>query len=106
MASQGYASESPPSYSRRPSSNEQVLAIAPDFPLAVDAIRLVQEQFPGTDAGDAWEFVQQLAALVRADVRHRREGEVEARCRTTPRRTGEDDPPSVVPEDSLMPDAA
>ena len=71
MASQEHASEALPPYSRRPSIHEQVLAIAPDFPLAVDAIRLVQERFPGTSAGDAWEFVQQLAILVRTDVRNR-----------------------------------
>src|SRR5882757_9716301 len=106
MASQRHTSESPPSYSRRPSVNEQVLAIAPDFPLAVDAIRLVQERFPGTSAGDAWEFVQQLTILVRTDVHNRRNERVRANGRATTERAGEDDPPSVIPEDSPMPDAA
>jgi len=106
MASQRHPSEPPPSYSRRPSPNEQVLAIAPDFSLAVDAIRLVQERFPGTSAGDAWEFVQQLTILVRTDVHNRREGRARTSRRTTLRHTGEDNPSSVIPEDSPMPDAA
>src|SRR5712671_5257812 len=108
MASQEHASEALPPYSRRPSNHEQVLAIAPDFPLAVDAIQLVQEWFPGTSAGDAWELVQQLAHLVRADVRSR------PRSSDSERGTGNahaserptnGDPTSEVPEDTLMPDA-
>jgi len=105
MASQERASEIPPPYSRRPSDYEQVLAIAPDFPLAVDAIRLVQERFPGTSAEDAWEFVQQLAILVRTDVRSRQSRRTRASGRTTTQRTRESSPPSAIPEDSPMPDA-
>jgi len=106
MASQRYASEALPLYSRHPSVNEQVLAIAPDFPLAVDAIRLVQERFPGTSSGDAWEFVQQLAILVRTDVHNRQNERTRASGRTTRRHTSESDPLSVIPEDSPMSDAA
>ena len=106
MASQRYASEALPLYSRHPSVNEQVLAIAPDFPLAVDAIRLIQERFPGTSAGNAWEFVQQLATLVRTDIHNRREGRAGSGHHATPRHAGENDPSSVIPEDSPMPDAA
>jgi len=106
MASQEHTSEAPPPYSCRPSVHEQVLAIAPDFPLAVDAIRLVQERFPGTSARDAWEFVQQLATLVRTDVHNRRSERVRTSGRTTAGRTTEDALSSVVPEDSPMPDAA
>jgi len=58
-----------PPYSRHPTTGEQVLRVAPDFPLAVEAIQVVQEWFPGTNAGDAWEFIQELAHLVRTDVR-------------------------------------
>src|SRR5712675_3294048 len=103
MASQRPAHEAPPQYSRRPSPNEQVLAIAPDFPLAVDAVRLVQETFPGTSMGDAWDFVQRLARLVREDVHRRRQREANTDHRNAPGRPSEDDPPSVVPEDSPMP---
>ena len=106
MASHGSASETLPPYSRRPSTHEQVLAIAPDFPLAVDAIQLVQERFPGTSAGDAWEFVQQLAILVWTDVHNRRSERARANGRTTAERAREDVPSSVIPEDSPMPDAA
>src|SRR5712671_5323897 len=105
MASQEHASEALPPYSRRPSNHEQVLAIAPDFPLAVDAIQLVQERFPGTSAGDAWELVQQLATLVRVDVRRRQEERDEFSRQTALERADEGDPPSVIPEDSPMPDA-
>jgi len=100
-------SQSPlPPYSRRPASSEQVLAVAPNFPLAVEAIQVVQEWFPGTSAGDAWEFIQQLAHLVRADVRSRRGEETSTSRRAALERATEDDPPTVVPEDSPMPDAA
>src|SRR5712671_6259524 len=95
-----------PPYSRRPAVDEQVLRIAPDFPLAVEAIQLVQEWFPGTNTGDAWEFIQQLAHLVRADVRNRRGDETRTSHGDATERTTEDDPPTVVPEDSPMPDAA
>ena|SRR5712672_1967417 len=105
MAPPGRTPETPPSYSRRPSSDERTIAIAPDFPLAVDAIRLVQERFPGTSAGDAWEFVQQLAILVRTDVRDRRSGRTRVNGRTTAEHAPENVPSSVIPEDSPMPDA-
>jgi len=95
----------PPPYSRRPAIDEQVLAIAPDFSLAVDAIQLVQEEFPGTSAGDAWEFVQKLARLVRADV-NRRSERMQANHGDTSGSTAGDDSPSAIPEDSPMPDAA
>jgi len=74
--------------------------------LAIEAIQLVQEWFPGTNTGDAWEFIQQLAHLVRADVRDRRGDGARARHEDTTERTTEDEPPTVVPEDSPMPDAA
>ena len=106
MASRGRDSETLPPYSRCPSTNEQVLAIAPDFPLAIDAIQLVQERFPGTSAGDAWEFVQQLTILVRTDVRNRQSERVRTSGRTTAERVRENAPSSVIPEDSPMPDAA
>ena len=106
MASRRSPQSPLPPYSHRPVANEQVLAVAPDFPLAVEAIQVVQEWFPGTSAGDAWEFIQQLAHLVRADVRSRRGGETDASRRAAPERATEDDPPTVIPEDSLMPDAA
>src|SRR5712671_3111786 len=98
----------PPPYSRRPTNNERVLAITPDFPLAIEAIQVVQEWFPGTSAGDAWEFIQQLAHLVRADVRNR-QGNSDPEGSTSDRRaeghSAESNPPSDVPEDSPMPDA-
>ena len=109
MASRQQSRVIPPPYSRRPSINEQVLAVAPDFPLAVEAIQVVQEWFPGTSAGDAWEFIQQLAHLVRADVRSRRgnpdseEGTGGCRAQERPTDSG---PSSDVPEDTPMPDAA
>jgi len=106
MASQEHASETLPLYSRRPSAHEQVLAIAPDFPLAVEAIRLVQGRFPETSPGDAWEFVQQLAVLVRTDVHNRRSRRTRVSGRTTAERAPENVPSSVIPEDSPMPDAA
>jgi len=86
-----------------------VLAVAPDFPLAVEAIQVIQEWFPGTSAGDAWEFIQQLAHLVRADVRGQRrnpdtEGGVDnSRTQEHP---SESNPSSDIPEDAPMPDAA
>src|SRR5712671_2128914 len=95
-----------PPYSRRPIANEQTVAIAPDFPLAVEAIQVVQEWFPGTSTGDAWEFIQQLAHLVRADVRSRRREETEASRTHASEHAGGSDPPINVPEDSPMPDAA
>src|SRR5712672_3290725 len=106
MASQERVSEALPPYSRCPSAHEQVLAIAPDFPLAVSAIRLVQERFPGTSTGDAWEFVQQLAILVRTDVHNRQSERTRANDRTTAEHAREDVPSSVIPEDSPMPDVA
>ena|SRR5712671_1901373 len=96
----------PPPYSRRPTNNERVLAITPDFSLAVEAIQVVQEWFPGTSAGDAWEFIQQLAHLVRADVRNRQGEETSTGHRATSEHVVESDPPSDIPEDSPMPDAA
>jgi len=106
MASRQRSQSPLPPYSRRPTSSEQVLGVAPDFPLAVEAIQVVQEWFPGTSAGDAWEFIQQLAHLVRADVRNRwGDGTRTSRGDATGRTT-EDDPPTAVPEDSPMPDAA
>ena len=106
MASRQRSQSSLPPYSRHPAINEQVLRVAPDFPLAVEAIQVVQDWFPGTSAGDAWEFVQQLAHLVRADVRTRRGEEANADRRATPERTAREGPPTVIPEDSPMPDAA
>ena len=109
MASRRQPQEPLPSYSRRPTVDEQVLAVAPDFPLAVEAIQVVQEWFPGTSAGDAWEFIQQLAHLVRADIRGRQRnsgpGESSDNGRAQERPT-ESSPSSDVPEDSLMQDAA
>src|SRR5712675_1872039 len=98
-------SQSPlPPYTRRPVANEQTIAVAPDFPLAVEAIQVVKEWFPGTSTGDAWEFIQQLAHLVRADVRNRRSEETRASHEGTTERTTEDDPPTSIPEDSPMSD--
>jgi len=109
MASR-HRSRSPlPPYSRRPTTDEQVLRVAPDFPLAVEAIQVVQEWFPGTSAGDAWEFIQQLAHLVRADVRSRQGNsnpEESADNHRAQRRPAEGDPPNDIPQDSPMPDAA
>jgi len=94
------SSQSPlPPYSRRPTADEQTVAVSPDFPLAVEAIQVVQEWFPGTSAGDAWEFIQQLAHLVRANVWTRRN-------ESAPERAAENDPQTTIPEDSPMPDAA
>jgi len=106
MASHRQPSDTPPLYSRRPNAHERVLAVAPDFPLAVEAIQVVQEWFPGTSAGDAWEFIQQLAHLIRADVRSRQSEGTRNNHRSSQERTNESSPPSVVPEDSLMPDTA
>src|SRR5712671_987360 len=107
MASRQQSRDIPlPPYSRRPTAGEQVLTVAPDFPLAVKAIQVVQEWFPGTSAGDAWEFIQQLAHLVRADVRTRWSGGANADHRATSEHATREDPQTVVPEDSLMPDAA
>src|SRR5712671_5431558 len=97
-----------PPYSRRPTANERVLRVAPDFPLAIEAIQVVQEWFPGTNAGDAWEFIQQLAHLVRADVRSRpgNSGPEESPDdRRAQERPNENNPPTDIPEDSPMPDA-
>ena len=108
MASRQRSQTSLPPYSRRPTTGEQVLRVAPDFPLAVEAIQLVQEWFPGTSAGDAWEFIQQLAHLVRADVRSRpgtsnpHEGASRDRTQGRPE---ESESPLDIPEDSPMPDA-
>src|SRR5712671_491399 len=109
MASRQRSQSPLPPYSRRPTTYEQVLRVAPDFPLAVEAIQVVQEWFPGTSASDAWEFIQQLAHLVRADVRSRPRnpdpGEnTDHGC--AQERPEESSPTSSVPEDSLMPDAA
>src|SRR5882757_7858614 len=106
MASRQRPQSPLPPYSRRPITGEQVLRVAPDFPLAVEAIQLVQEWFPGTNAGDAWEFIQQLAHLVRADVRTRRSEGANADPHDTSERAERENPRTVVPEDSLMPDAA
>ena len=109
MASRRQSRSPLPPYSRRPVVGEQVLRVAPDFPLAVEAIQVVQEWFPGTSAGDAWEFIQQLAHLVRADVRSRQNNpnpENSADSRRAQERPGEGGPPSNIPEDSPMPDAA
>src|SRR5712672_2367564 len=109
MASRQRSQSPLPPYSHRPIANEQVLRVAPDFPLAIEAIQVVQEWFPGTNAADAWEFIQQLAHLVRADVRSRQSDpgpENSIDSRRTQERPGEGDLPSNVPEDSPMPDAA
>src|SRR5712671_166293 len=106
MASRQRSQSPLPPYSRRPTSNEQVLRVAPDFPLAVEAIQLVQEWFPGINAGDAWEFIQQLAHLVRADVRARRSGEANVDPHATSERAAREGPQTIVPEDSPMPDVA
>ena len=109
MASRQRSRSPLPPYSRRPTTDEQVLRVAPDFPLAIEAIQVVQEWFPGTSAGDAWEFIQQLAHLVRADVRSRpgnsdpREDASRGRTQEHPE---ESEPPTDIPEDSLMPDTA
>src|SRR5712671_3466843 len=109
MASRQQSQSPLPSYSRRPTADEQVLRVAPDFPLAIEAIQVVQEWFPGTNAGDAWEFIQQLAHLVRTDIRSRprnsRPGENADHGRAQ-ERSNEDSPPIDIPEDSHMPDAA
>jgi len=108
MASCQQSRDTPPPYSRRPTINERVLAIAPDFSLAVDAIQVVQETFPGTTAEDAWGFIQRLARLVRADIRNRR-GASNPNQGVVPDDTQESstgsDPSSDVPEDSPMPNA-
>src|SRR5712672_1900045 len=106
MASRQHPQSPLPPYSCRPTTDEQVLRVAPDFPLAVEAIQIVQEWFPGTSASDAWEFVQQLAHLVRADVRNRRGDETRTSREDAARRTTGNDPPNTVPKDSPMPDAA
>src|SRR5712672_2390047 len=106
MASRQRSQSPLPPYSRRPITDEQVLRAAPDFPLAIEAIQVVQDWFPGTSAGDAWEFVQQLAHLVRADVRNRQGDETSTGHRATSEHVVESDPPSDIPEDSPMPDAA
>ena len=106
MASRQRSRSPLPPYSRRPTANEQVLRIAPDFPLAIEAIQVVQEWFPGTSAEDAWEFIQQLTHLIRADVGNRRGDGTRTSHGGTTGRTTEDDPPTVIPEDSPMPDAA
>src|SRR5712671_4315554 len=106
MASRQRSRSPLPPYSRRPIADEQVLRVAPDFPLAVEAIQVVQEWFPGTGAGDAWEFIQQLAHLVRADVRGRQRDlshNESANNGHAQERPTEDDPSSTVPEDSPMP---
>jgi len=56
-------------------------------------------------AGEAWEFVQQLAILVQTDVRNRRSEGTRVGGRTTAECTRESDPSSIIPEDSPMPDA-
>src|SRR5882757_9171027 len=106
MASHQRSKSPLPPYSRHPTTGDQVLRVAPDFPLAVEAIQVVQEWFPGTSAGDAWEFIQQLAHLVRADVRSRRNEGTRTGHESTTGRAAEHDPPTAVPEDSPMPDAA
>src|SRR5882672_8703016 len=106
MASRQQSRGPLPPYSRRPAANEQVLAVTPNFPLAVEAIQVVQEWFPGTSAGDAWEFIQQLAHLVRASVRNRQDDRTRTDHEGTEERTAGGDPPTSIPEDSPMPDAA
>src|SRR5712675_606028 len=109
MASRQRSRSPLPPYSRRPATDEQVLRVAPDFPLAVEAIQVVQEWFPGTSAGDAWEFIQQLAHLVRADVRSRPRNpgpEESTNDHRAQGRSTEGNPPSNIPEDSPMPDVA
>jgi len=109
MASRQHPQEPLPPYSRRPVTHEQTLRVAPDFPLAVEAIQVVQEWFPGTSAGDAWEFIQQLAHLVRADVRSRPKNpspEGNTGDTRTQERPTDSGPSSDVPEDTPMPDAA
>src|SRR5712671_5275240 len=98
MASRQRSQSPLPPYSRRPITDEQVLRVAPDFPLAIEAIQVVQDWFPGTSAGDAWEFVQQLAHLVRADVRNRRDDRTRTSHENAAERATENDPPTVVPE--------
>src|SRR5712671_2433201 len=108
MASRQQSQSPLPPYSRHPVANEQTIAISPDFPLAIEAIQVVQEWFPGTSAGDAWEFIQQLAHLVRTDIRSRprnsRPDESVGHDRTQ-ERSNESHPSSSIPEDSPMPDA-
>src|SRR5712671_6548397 len=109
MASRQQSQSPLPAYSRRPAADEQVLRVAPDFPLAIEAIQVVQEWFPGTSAGDAWEFIQHLAHLVRADVRNRSRNSSSSESAghdRTQERSGESHPSSDVSEDSPMPDAA
>src|SRR5712675_1875473 len=109
MASRQRSQSPLPPYSRRPATDEQVLRVAPDFPLAVEAIQVVQEWFPGTSAGDAWGFIQQLAHLVRANVRSRprnsgpEESPGDRRAQSS---STESHPSSDIPEDSPMPDVA
>ena len=109
MASRQWSQSPLPPYSRRPIANERTIAVSPDFPLAVEAIQVVQEWFPGTSAGDAWEFIQQLAHLVRADVGNRRRDsgpEEDANNRRAQERPTENSPLSDIPQDSPMPDVA
>ena len=109
MASNRRSEDTLPLYSRRPAVNERTIAVAPNFPLAVEAIQVVQEWFPGTSAGDAWEFVQQLAHLIRANVRGRRRNsgpEEGAGNDHAQERPTEGDPPSDIPKDAPMPDTA
>jgi len=105
MASRQQPQGTPPPYSRCPATNEQVLAVPPDFPLAIEAIQVVQEWFPGTSAADAWEFIQQLARLIRADVRNRQSERTGANHGDTSEGAAEDDPLNAIPEDSPMSDA-
>src|SRR5712671_1111146 len=105
MASRQQPRDVPPPYSRCPTTDERVLAIASDFSLAIDAIQVVQEWFPGTSAEDAWEFIQQLAHLVRADVWSRRCEGTETGHTNDTEHTASNDPPIDIPEDSPMPDA-
>jgi len=50
--------------------------------------------------------VQQLAILVRTDVRNRQNERTRANGQVTSEHARESDPPSIVPEDSPLPDAA
>src|SRR5712672_4487531 len=104
MASRQQSQSSLPPYSRLPSVDEQVLAVAPNFPLAVEAIQVVQEWFPGTSAGDTWEFIQQLTHLIRADVRNWQTERTGGSHESTTERAAEDSPPSTTSKDSPMPD--
>jgi len=64
MASQQHKHDSPPPYSHHPSPDKQVLAIAPESPLATATIQIIQETFPGVSTENTWELIQNLTQLV------------------------------------------